>query len=316
MRDYILKRIWTLIPVLFIVSIVVFSIIHLTPGDPAAVMLGDQASDEEIQKVREQLGLNEPIVSQYIHWFTSIFKGDFGYSYFMNKPVLSAIYDHLGPTISLTIMAEIFAILFAIPLGVIAAKRKGTFSDQSIMVVSLVGISIPSFLLALFLVLIFSVQLRWLPVAGYIPFSTDIVAHYKHLLLPSIALGTMQASLIVRMTRASLLDVLSLDFIKALRAKGVKERVVIFNHALRNSFVPIITVIGQSIGTLVAGAAVTETIFNIPGIGQLILNSVERRDYAIIQGSILFVTFAYLIINLLIDVVYGVIDPRIRIDKK
>lgn len=301
---------------LFIVSIVVFSIIHITPGDPAAVMLGDQASDEDIQKVREQLGLNEPIISQYVHWFSNVLKGNFGFSYFMNKPVLTAIYDHLGPTLSLAVMAEIFAILFAIPLGVIAAKRKGTLTDQSIMGVSLVGISIPSFLLALFLVLIFSVQLRWLPVAGFVPISTDIVAHYNHLLLPAIALGTMQASLIVRMTRASLLDVLSLDFIKALRAKGVKERVVIYSHALRNAFIPIITVIGQSLGTLVAGAAVTETIFNIPGIGQLILNSVERRDYAVIQGSILFVTFAYLIINLLIDLLYGVIDPRIRLEKK
>lgn len=315
MNRYIFRRVRALIPVLFIVSVVVFSIIHLTPGDPASVMLGDQASQEDIEVVREQLGLNQPIHQQYLSWFINLFKGDFGYSYFMNKPVTTAIFDHLGPTLSLALLAEFIAVIFAIPLGVIAAKRKGTFVDQSFMGLSLLGISVPSFLLGLFLMLIFSVKLNLLPVAGYVPLSGGLGNHIKHLLLPAIALGTMQAALIARMTRASLLEVLNMNFIKAIRAKGVKESVVTYKHALRNSFIPIITVIGQTLGTLVAGAAVTETIFNIPGIGQLILNSVERRDYAVIQGSILFITLAYLIINLLIDLLYGIIDPRVRLNK-
>lgn len=316
MTTYIIKRIQSLIPVLLIVSVIVFSIIHLTPGDPASVMLGDQASQEEIDAVREQLGLNQPIHQQYINWLFNLFKGDFGYSYFMKQPVLDSIFSHLGPTLSLAIIAEIFAIILAIPIGILAAKRKGSLIDQSFMGLSLLGISVPSFLLGLFLILIFSVQLQLFPVAGYAPLSSGFWNHIKHLILPAIALGTMHAALIARMTRASLLDVLNLNFIKAIRAKGVKEGVLTYKHALRNSFIPIVTVIGQTLGALVAGAAVTETIFNIPGIGQLILNSVERRDYSVIQGSILFITLSYLTINLFIDLLYGVIDPRVKLGRK
>lgn len=313
MANYILKRILTLIPVLFIVSVVVFFIIHITPGDPASVMLGDQASEEDLQQVREQLGLNEPIHIQYVQWISGVFQGDFGFSYFMNEPVLYSIFEHLQPTLSLSILAEIFAVVLAIPFGVIAAKRKGSAIDQTFMGVSLFGISVPSFLLGLILILVFGVQLAVLPVAGYVPLSEGLGEHIRYLILPAIALGTMQAALIARMTRASMLDIYEMNFVNAIRAKGVKEAALTLKHVLRNALIPIVTVIGQTLGTLIAGAAVIETVFNIPGIGQLILNSVERRDYAVIQGSILFITCVYIFINLIIDLLYGIIDPRVRL---
>ena len=316
LQGYLLKRVLTLFPVLLIVSLVVFMIIHITPGDPASIMLGEEASPEDIEKLREQLGLNLPIYQQYLNWILGVLQGDFGYSYFMDKPVLHAIFEQLGPTVSLSILAELMAILIAIPLGVVAATKRGTKTDQSFMGLSLLGISIPSFLLGLFLILLFAVQLRWLPVAGYQPLSAGLWNHLKYLLLPAIALGTMQAALIARMTRASMLEILNANYIKAARSKGVKDWGVIYKHALRNAFIPILTVIGQTFGTLIAGAAVTETIFNIPGIGQLIVNSVVRRDYSVIQGTVLFVTCSYLLINLVIDLLYGVIDPRVKLSRK
>ena len=316
LQGYLLKRVLTLFPVLLIVSLVVFMIIHITPGDPASIMLGEEASPEDIEKLREQLGLNLPIYQQYLNWILGVLQGDFGYSYFMDKPVLHAIFEQLGPTLSLSILAELMAILIAIPLGVVAATKRGTKTDQSFMGLSLLGISIPSFLLGLFLILLFAVQLRWLPVAGYQPLSAGLWNHLKYLLLPAIALGTMQAALIARMTRASMLEILNANYIKAARSKGVKDWGVIYKHALRNAFIPILTVIGQTFGTLIAGAAVTETIFNIPGIGQLIVNSVVRRDYSVIQGTVLFVTCSYLLINLVIDLLYGVIDPRVKLSRK
>lgn len=313
MVNYILKRFLSVIPVLIIVSVVVFFIIHLTPGDPASVMLGDQATKEQLEEVREQLGLNQPIYLQYLTWITGVLQGDLGFSYFMNKPVLSSIFEHLQPTISLAILAQLFAIILAVPFGIIAAKRKGTVIDQTFMGFSLLGISVPSFLLGLILILVFGVHFALLPVAGYMPLSAGLFEHLRYLILPAIALGTMQAALIARMTRASMIEIYELNFVKAIRAKGVKEIVLTLKHVFRNALIPIITVIGQTLGTLIAGAAVVETVFNIPGIGQLILNSVERRDYAVIQGAILFVTCSYIFINLVIDLLYGLIDPRVRL---
>lgn len=314
--NYIFKRILSLIPVLFVVSIVIFLIIHLTPGDPASVILGQDATEEQVQDLREQLGLNEPIHEQYISWVAGVFKGDFGTSIFMKQPVLEAIVDHLQPTLSLALLAQIISLFIAIPLGIAAANRRGSLQDQSIMGLSLMGMSVPSFLLGLFLILLFGVQLGWLPVAGYQPLSTGIWNHLKYLIMPAISLGAIQAALIARMTRTSMLEVLNTNYIKTARAKGVKNYNIVYRHALRNAFLPILTVVGQTFGTLVAGAVVTETIFNIPGIGQLIINSVERRDYAVIQGVVLFVTFTYVFLNLVIDLLYGFIDPRVRLDRK
>lgn len=279
-------------------------------------MLGPEASPAEVAELRDQLGLNLPLYQQFFSWFIGIVQGNFGFSFFMNEPVLHAFVSHLGPTFSLAILAQLFAIVIAIPLGVIAARKRGSVVDQSFMGFSLLGISVPSFLLGLFLILLFAVHLKWLPVAGYKPLDAGLYLHIRYLILPAIALGMMQAALIARMTRSSMLDILNANYIKTARSKGVKEKVIVYKHALRNAFIPILTIIGQTFGTLVAGAAVVETVFNIPGIGQLIVNSVERRDFAVIQGSIMLVAFSYVTINLIIDLLYGVIDPRVRLSRK
>lgn len=311
-----MKRILSVIPVLFVVSLVIFFIVHLTPGDPAAAMLGIEASEEQIEALNEELGLNQPIYQQYFHWVSGVLQGDFGESYFMKESVTESIFSHLGPTISLALLAEIIALIIAIPIGIIAAYRRGSFTDQSLMVISLLGMAVPSFLLGLLLMLLFGVQLQWLPVAGYKPLSAGWWNHLQYLILPAIALGAIQAALVARMTRSSMLEVLNKSFIKTARSKGLKERKVVIKHALRNAFLPVLTVIGQSFGTLVTGAVVVETIFNLPGLGQLIINSIERRDFAVIQGVVLFVTLIYVFINLIVDLLYGVIDPRVRFDRK
>lgn len=316
MKGYIIKRLLSLIPVLFVVAVVVFLIIHITPGDPASVMLGPEASPREVAELREELGLNLPLYQQFTSWLAGVVQGDFGWSIFMNEPVLQSFFSHLGPTLSLAIFAQLLAVVLAIPFGVIAAKRRGTIIDQTFMGGSLIGISVPSFLLGLLLILLFAVQLRWLPVAGYKPLNAGFFLHIRYLILPAIALGAMQAALIARMTRSSMLDILNANYIKTARSKGLKEKIIIYKHALRNAFIPILTVIGQTFGTLVAGAAVVETVFNIPGIGQLIVNSVERRDFAVIQGTILLVAISYVLINLVVDLLYGVIDPRVRLNRK
>ncbi|ARD48271.1 ABC transporter permease [Sporosarcina sp. P33] len=316
MRSYFINRLLSLIPVLFIVSVVIFMIIHLTPGDPAAMLLGEEATEQQIQDLREELGLDLPIIAQYGHWILNALQGDLGTSYFMKQPVIDAILSHLAPTVSVAIIAAFISLIISIPIGILAATRRGTNTDRTVMGISLLGMSVPSFLLGLFLILLFGVKLQWLPVAGYQPLSAGFVEHIKYLILPSIALGSMHAALIARMTRSSLLEVLNMNYIKTARSKGVSEYLVVMRHTLRNSFLPILTVIGQTLGALIAGAVVTETIFNIPGIGQLIINSVERRDYAVIQGVVLFVTCTYVFINLIIDLLYGVVDPRVRLNKK
>lgn len=316
MIGYIVKRILSLIPVLFVVSIAIFLIVHLTPGDPAAAILGIEATEEQIDALNEEMGLNLPIYQQYFNWVSGVLQGDFGTSYFMDEPVTEAILNHLGPTLSLAIFAEIVALVLAIPIGILAAYRRGSFTDQTLMVISLLGMAIPSFLLGLLLMLAFGVYLQWLPIAGYKPLSDGLWEHIRYLILPAISLGAIQAALVARMTRSSMLEVLNKNFIKTARSKGVKEYKVVIKHALRNAFLPILTVIGQSFGTLVTGAVVVETIFNLPGLGQLIINSIERRDFAVIQGVVLFVTLIYVLINLIVDLLYGVIDPRVRLERK
>ncbi|EST51532.1 peptide ABC transporter [Brevibacillus panacihumi W25] len=316
MNLYLVKRILALIPVLFVVSVVIFLIIHITPGDPASVILGESATAQDVEALRQQLGLDLPMYQQYMNWILDVLRGDLGESYFMKESVSEAIFSHLQPTLSLAILAQIIALLIAIPLGITAALRRGTAADQTVMGFSLLGMAIPSFLLALFLILLVGVKLQWLPVAGYKPLEAGLWTHLKYLILPAVSLGAIQSALITRMTRSSMLEVLNMNYMKAARSKGVKDRQLIYKHALRNAFLPILTVIGQTFGGLVTGAVVTETIFNIPGIGQLIINSVERRDYEVIQGVVLFVTCAYVFINLIVDILYGVIDPRVRLERK
>lgn len=316
MAGYILRRIFSLIPVLLVVAVVDFVIIHLTPGDPASIMLGSDATEQDIAKLRQQLGLDLPIYVQFIKWFLGVLQGDLGRSIFMNMPVSQAIAQHLGPTISLTLLAEVIAILFAIPLGVMAANRRGTWSDQAFMIIALLGISIPSFWLGLNFILLFAVKLNWLPAAGYQPLTNGLWNHFRYLIMPAVSLGIMQGALIARMTRSSLLEVLSQNYIRTAEAKGLKRRIIIYKHALRNAFIPILTVIGLTFATLIGGAVVTETVFNIPGIGKLIVNSVLRRDYVVIQGAVLMIAAAYVFINLLVDILYAYIDPRVRLEDK
>mgnify|MGYP002398368971 FL=1 len=304
------------IPVLLVVAVVVFFLIHLTPGDPAAVILGPDATVDEINQLREEMGLNDPIFVQFVNWFGKIIRGDLGWSVYMKMPVLDAFIEKLGPTLSLAIFAQILAIVIAIPAGIIAANFRGTKKDQAIMTFTLFGISIPNFLLALLLVLLFAVHLQWFPVAGYQPLSSGLLNHLEYLVLPALALGTIQAALIARVTRASMLDVLNANYIKTARAKGLRRTVVIWKHALKNAFIPILTVIGQSFGQLIAGAVVTETVFNIPGIGQLIINAIMRRDFEVIQGTVLLIALSYVLINLIVDLMYGLFDPRVRLNRR
>ncbi|PKG22219.1 ABC transporter permease [Niallia nealsonii] len=312
MAGYIVRRLLSLIPVLLIVAIVVFLILHLTPGNPAMFILGEGASPEQIQELNQKLGLDKPIIAQFFIWLSGIFHGDFGDSYFLGKPVLTAFLENLGPTVSLAILAQLFGVVIALLFGITAAKYKGSIKDEAIMGASLLGISIPSFLLGSLLILLFAVKLQVLPVSGYQPLSHGLWEHLKFLILPSLTLGTIQAALITRMTRSSLLETLSENFVKTAKAKGVNEKSIMLKHALRVAFLPILTVIGESFAGLVTGAAVTESLFNIPGLGQLIVSSIDRRDYAVIQGSILIITVTYVLINLVVDLLYAVIDPRIR----
>lgn len=315
MKKYLLKRILSLIPVLIIVSIVIFGLIHMTPGDPARTMLGDQATEEDIAALRESLGLNDPIVVQYVNWVKNIFRGDLGKSIFINEPMTQIIAEHIAPTIALTIYALLIALCIAIPLGIVAARHRGRIQDQMISGFTMLGISIPSFLLGLFLILIFAVKLKVLPDAGYKPIGEHgFLKFIRYLTLPAISLGLMQAALITRMTRSSVLEVLNMDYIKMARAKGVKERVIVMKHAFRNALLPIITVVGQSFIALLSGAAVVETVFNIPGVGQLVVNSVERRDYEVIQAIVLVIAVINVVINLIVDLLYGAADPRVRLE--
>jgi len=314
MHKFIIRRTLTVIPVLFVVSIAIFLLIHLTPGDPAAMMLGDQATDEAIAELRDKLGLNDPLPVQYFHWILDIFKGDLGTSLFIDEPMTAILADHLNPTLQLTTLALALAVLFAIPLGILAAKNRGVSADQIISMISIVGISLPSFLLGLILILIFSVGLGWLPVAGYKSIEEfGWGEHLRYMILPAVALGFIEAALMIRMTRASMLEILSSDYIRMAKAKGVSNFVIFAKHALRNALISIVTVAGQAFMVLLGGAAVTETIFNIPGIGKLTINSVMRRDYEVIQAVVLLVSLTNVLITLIIDLLYGIIDPRVRI---
>jgi peptide/nickel transport system permease protein len=312
--SYLIKRVLALVPVLGVVAVVVFLLIHLTPGDPAAVILGPEASEADVQALRAQLGLNDPLYVQFLRWLGGVLQGDLGDSLFIRQPVTEVLADAMGPTLSLAILAELLAVVVAVPAGIVAARRRGTAVDRAFMGGALLGISVPSFLSGLFLALVFAVGLGWFPVAGFRPLEDGLGRHLTYLVLPAIALGGLQAALIARTTRSSMLDVLTQNYMKTAKAKGLSEQVRIYKHALRNAALPVLTVIGQTFGTLIAGAAVVETVFNIPGIGQLVVNSVERRDFVVIQGVVLLIAVSYVLINLVVDVLYSILDPRIRVD--
>ena len=313
MKRFIAKRIISVIPVLIIVSIVIFSLIHLVPGDPATAMLGDLATEEDIAALRIRMGLDKPLIEQYFIWIGNIFHGDFGMSVVNNETVGSLIISHIRPTISLAIYALVIAAVIAIPLGMIASRKKGSAIDHVVSVISLAGISLPSFLLGLFLMLLFSVKFRIFPVSSYKEISEGFLEHIRSLTLPAIALGFMNAALMMRMTRASMLEVLGSDYIKMAKAKGVKEFSLLAKHAFKNTLVTLITIFGQSIVQALSGAAVVESLFAVPGLGQLMVNSIGRRDYYVIQAIVLLIAVINVVINMIIDILYGFVDPRVRV---
>jgi peptide/nickel transport system permease protein len=313
MTAYILRRLVMLVPVLIVVGVVVFGLVHLTPGDPAAVILGDRATPEDIARLRDQLGLNDPLPVQFVHWFGNVLRLDFGESIFLGEPVTQALLDRVQPSALLTLYALSIQVLIGIPAGVLAAVRYNSPVDRALTVMAISGSAIPTFFLGILLILIFAVRLRWLPSGGYVPFGEDPVAHVKGMLMPAFALGFSAAGLLARLVRSSMLDVLREDYVRTAFAKGLPEQLVIVRHALRNALIPALTVIGISLGALLGGAVVTETVFTIPGMGRLVVQSIARRDYPVIQGAIIAIAMTYVLVNLVVDVLYVYVDPRVRI---
>ena len=295
-----------------VVGIFVFLLLHLTPGDPAAVIAGDYASPADIARIRTKLGLDEPIYVQFWTWSSHVLRGDLGISIFSNLPVSQLIAQRMEPTLMLSAVTTVIAILVAVPLGVIAAWRAGTFVDRFTMVIAVLGFSVPVFVIGYILIYVFAIQLKWLPVQGYVSISEGFVPFIRSILLPSIALALLYTALIARITRASVLEVLTEDYIRTAHAKGLTSTAVLMRHALKNAAVPIVTIIGIGVALLIGGVVVTESVFNIPGLGRLTVDSILRRDYPIIQGVILFFASVYVVVNLIVDLSYTFFDPRIR----
>jgi peptide/nickel transport system permease protein len=312
MLAYVVRRLVATVFVMTFVAFFVFSLLYLTPGDPAATIAGDLATADDIARIHRQLGLDDPFLVRFGHWAWGVLQGDLGTSIFTNLPVTTLIGQRVGPTVSLTVMALIITLSFAIPLGVIAASKVGSWIDRLVMVVAVLGFSVPSFVLAYIVILCFSVWLDWLPVQGYATLSEGFAPFVEHLILPSIVLGLIYGALIARTTRAAMLEVLSQDYIRTAQAKGLTEGKVLVGHALRNAAIPIVTVIGSGIALLIGGVIVTETVFAIPGIGRLTVDAILRRDYPIIQGVTLILSAVYVFINLLVDMSYTFFDPRVR----
>ncbi|MEM8688913.1 MAG: ABC transporter permease [Pseudomonadota bacterium] len=313
MLGYVIRRVLATIPVMVIVAAFVFLMLRLSPGDPASVIAGDYATAEDIVRIREQLGLNEPILVQFTKWIAGLAQGDLGTSIFTNLPVTTLIAQRIEPTIMLTLTTIIFTVLVAVPLGTIAAWKAGSWVDRAVMVFSVAGFSVPVFVLGYILIYVISIQLQWLPVQGYRSmFEHGVGPFLRHIIMPTVTLSVIFIALIARMTRASVMEVLQEDYVRTARAKGQSEMKVLLSHALRNAAVPIVTVIGIGIALLIGGVVVTESVYNIPGLGRLVLDAVLARDYPIIQGLILFFSFIYILINLLIDLSYTLFDPRIR----
>jgi peptide/nickel transport system permease protein len=309
---YIIRRLLLLFPVLLIVGVIVFSLVHLTPGDPVSAMLGRDATIEQKEALREQLGLNEPIHIQFVDWVSGVVRLDFGESLFIGKPVTEALLDRAQPTGLLTLYSLLFAIAIAIPSGVIAAVRPNSLIDRLLMVMSISGAAIPSFFFGILLILLFAVRLGWLPSGGYVDFGDGLWQHMRYMILPSIALGFSAAGLLARLVRSTMLDTLNQEYVRTAYAKGLRERHVVLRHALRNAMIPAMTVIGIMLANMLGGAVVIETVFNIPGMGRLLVQSVTRRDFPIVQAAVLVVATIEVLVMLLIDIAYVFIDPRIR----
>jgi peptide/nickel transport system permease protein len=312
MLGYIARRLVATIPVMAVVAITVFMLLRLTTDDPAAIIAGDNATSQDVAAIRTKLGLDRPIAQQFVIWIGNVVRGDFGESFFFKKPVAELIAGRLQPTLSLAICTLILAVSMAVPLGVVAAWRRGGWIDRGVMGLAVLGFSVPTFVVGYVLIYLVAIQLAWLPVQGYQRLEEGVGGFLERLILPSITLATIYVALIARITRASVLEVLNADHVRTARAKGLGDLAVLVRHVLRNAAVPIVTVIGLGVALLIGGVVVTESVYAIPGLGRLTVDAVLARDFPTIQGVILFFSFVYVLVNLLVDLSYVFFDPRIR----
>ena len=304
MLKYVIRRLLMLIPVLFGISVIVFSILHLVPGDPAEIVAGVEATKEDIELIRRNLGLDQPLHVQYLTWLSKVLQGDLGRSILTRRPVLSELLPRMMATVELTVASMIVAVSLGVTIGIISSTKQYSFFDHASMISAFLGVSMPVFWWGLMLMLLFSVTLGWLPTVGR--------GGIEHLILPSVTLATASIALIARMTRSSMLEVIRQDYIRTARAKGCHERRVIYKHALKNALIPVVTVVGLQFGYLLGGAVLTETVFAWPGIGRLMVDSIFHRDFPMVQGAILLVATAFVFVNLLTDILYAYLDPRIH----
>jgi peptide/nickel transport system permease protein len=311
---FLLNRLAGAAVVLMIVAVLVFLLTRLASGDPMALMLGDQATVEDVAKARMQYGLDKPLPTQFALWVGELMQGNLGQSIFLQRPVAQALLERAEPTLFLALFAVTVAAAIGVPCGMVAAIWRGSLADQLLSGLAMLGASIPSFWMGLILIQFFAVHLGWFPASGYGDPGMGLGARLYHLVLPATVLGLLNSALIIRFTRASMLDILGEDFVRTARAKGLPERVVMFKHVLRNALVPIITVLGLTVALMIGGTVVTETVFNLPGVGNLVVRAVLRRDYPVIQGTLLVIAGIYVFINLLIDLLYTLVDPRIRLE--
>ena len=312
MLAYVVRRVIATVPVMAVVAFFVFSLLYIAPGDPAAVIAGDQATPADVERIRQSLGLDRPFLVRFGEWVWQILHGDLGTSIFTNLPVTTMMAQRFEPTLSLMLVTLVFAVAVAVPIGVLAAWKAGTWIDRVIMAFAIFGFSVPVFVIAYLLAFVFALELEWLPVQGYTPLAGGIWPWFQNLILPAVALGCVYMALIARITRAAMLEVLQQDYIRTARAKGIGQRGILFVHALKNASVPIVTVIGIGVALLIGGAVVTESVFAIPGLGRLTVDAILRRDYPLIQGLVLLFSFVYVLVNLLVDLSYTLLDPRIR----
>jgi peptide/nickel transport system permease protein len=312
MLIYAIRRILATIPVMAIVAFLVFSLLYLAPGDPAAIIAGDQATPEDVERIRISLGLDQPFVVRFGNWIWHILHGDLGASIFANQPVTQMIAQRIEPTVSLMVLTLIISVLIAVPLGVVAAWRQGSLIDRMVMIFAVLGFSVPVFVMGYILAYFFALELDWLPVQGFVSITDGFWPFLRCLIMPAVALGLIYIALIARITRATMLDVLSQDYVRTAKAKGLGQRQILFVHALKNAAVPIVTVIGIGVALLISGTVVTESVFALPGLGRLTVDAILRRDYPIIQGVVLLFSFVYVLVNLAVDLLYTLFDPRIR----
>jgi peptide/nickel transport system permease protein len=312
MLIYAIRRILATIPVMAIVAFLVFSLLYLAPGDPAAIIAGDQATPEDVERIRISLGLDQPFVVRFGNWIWHILHGDLGTSIFANQPVTQMIAQRIEPTVSLMVLTLIISVLIAVPLGVVAAWRQGSLIDRMVMIFAVLGFSVPVFVMGYILAYFFALELDWLPVQGFVSITDGFWPFLRCLIMPAVALGLIYIALIARITRATMLDVLSQDYVRTAKAKGLGQRQILFVHALKNAAVPIVTVIGIGVALLISGTVVTESVFALPGLGRLTVDAILRRDYPIIQGVVLLFSFVYVLVNLAVDLLYTLFDPRIR----